>query len=445
MNIRSSSFFLKNLGLSLLLVGLMGACAPEVKEATQPAFPLSVDADNGLLELPDGFGAFVVADSLGRGRHIAVRDNGDIFLKLRRLQDGKGILALRDADQDGRIDQVEAFGDYVGTGMRIHEGYLYASSMLTVFRYKLDPDKLLPQLPPDTIASGFPEQNQHADKTLAFDQAGNMYVNVGAPSNACQEQMRTPGSMGLDPCPQLDLQAGIWKFSATQAGQTQQEHGQRYATGIRNAIALEWNPQTDGLYAMQHGRDGLHDLWKDLFDTKESAELPAEEFLQIDEGDDFGWPFCYYNQLEEKKMLAPEYGGDGQIQGRCEGIKPPIVGFPGHMAPNDLHFYQGDMFPAKYKHGAFIAFHGSWNRAPEPQAGYFVVFQPMADGKASGDWEVFAEGFTQADTILNPRKSAYRPVGLAEGPDGSLYVSDSQQGRIWRIVYQNQKLATIEE
>jgi glucose/arabinose dehydrogenase len=138
-------------------------------------------------------------------------------------------------------------------------------------------------------------------------------------------------------------------------------------------------------------------------------------------------------------MLAPEYGGDAKktaAESAYKGKFPdPLVAFPAHWAPNDLLFYSGKNFPAKYQDGAFIAFHGSWNRAPEPQAGYKVVFQPLKNGKPSGPYEVFADGFAGALKDNNPRNADYRPVGLAVGPDGSLYIADSQKGRIWRISY----------
>jgi glucose/arabinose dehydrogenase len=114
------------------------------------------------------------------------------------------------------------------------------------------------------------------------------------------------------------------------------------------------------------------------------------------------------------------------------------MAFPGHLAPNDLLFYTGDMFPEKYKDGAFIAFHGSWNRAPEPQKGFFVVFVPFNGAIPTGDWEVFADGFAGVDTVNSTRDAKYRPCGLAQGPDGSLYVTDDVKGRVWRILYQEQ-------
>ena len=155
----------------------------------------------------------------------------------------------------------------------------------------------------------------------------------------------------------------------------------------------------------------------------------------VEEGDNFGWPYCHWDQFQNKKILNPEYGGDGKIQGRCEGIKAPIVAFPGHMGPNALLFYTGDLFPERYKNGAFIAFHGSWNRLNFEQAGFMVVFVPMKDGLPAGEWEVFATGFVGPQSVTNPGNAAYRPCGLAQGPDGSLYVSDSQKVRVWRIMY----------
>ncbi|MDX2245630.1 MAG: PQQ-dependent sugar dehydrogenase [Bacteroidia bacterium] len=407
-------------------------------QTTEPAgqeLPAAL-ADNGGISLPSGFGAVLVTDTLDKGaRHIAIRDNGDIFVKLKQTANGKGIAVLRDSDGDGAADQKEMFANFTGTGMRIHNGYLYASSDTTIFRYKLNENTLLPDTIGELIASGFPVQRSHASKTLAFDGVGNMYVNIGAPSNICQTEDRVAGSVGVDPCPQRDRQAGIWKFSDSQPNQTQTEHGVNYARGIRNAVALSWNTSTNSLYALQHGRDQLNTLWPEKFTDADNEILPAEEFLQISEGDDFGWPYCYFDQNQNKKVMGPEYGGDGKEVGRCEGVKPPIVAFPGHMAPNDLLFYTGNQFPESYKNGAFIAFHGSWNRAPLPQAGYFVVFVPMTDGKPSGDWQVFAQGFPQIPEVKNPSEAAFRPVGLAQGPDGSLYISDSVKGRIWRIMY----------
>jgi glucose/arabinose dehydrogenase len=248
------------------------------------------------------------------------------------------------------------------------------------------------------------------------------------------EQMRTKGSPGQDPCTLLEQYGGIWQYESDETGQ-QHTPDARYASGIRNAVALTWNDAADNLYAVQHGRDQLHQFFPDLYTQKESAELPAEEFFKVDEGDDFGWPYCYYDWMKEKKVLMPEYGGDGDEVGRCEQFEDPIQAFPGHWGPNAVLFYDGTQFPETYQGGAFIAWHGSWNRAPLPQEGYKVTFTPFNNDEPSGDFEVVADGFAGKDTLRSPGQAEHRPTGLAVGPDGGLYVSDDENGTIWRIAY----------
>jgi glucose/arabinose dehydrogenase len=285
------------------------------------------------------------------------------------------------------------------------------------------------------MIAGFPEQDYHTAKSFTFDDKGNIYVNIAAPSNACQQQPRTPGSPGMEPCPQLERQAGIWRFDATQPGQTQRDDGYRYATGIRNAIAMDWNSSVDNLYIVQHGRDQLHELWPDFYDQEDNAELPAEEFFLVTDGMNAGWPYTYYDGLDNVRVVAPEYGGNGEEQPEGEEYRDPILAFPAHWAPNGLIFYSSDQFPEKYRNGAFIAFHGSWNRSPLPQQGYNVVYVPFNGEMPSGDYEVFADGFKGTETLESSNNAEARPMGLAIGPDGSLYISDSMRGKIWRIVY----------
>lgn len=417
--------------LALVLTACDADAPPERIEAS--AAPTLGAADcapgNDGLTLPDGFCAVVVADSVGPARHLVVRDNGDVYVILRRAEDGHGLVALRDTTGDGRADVVARFGEVAGTGIALRGGYLYASTDTSIHRYALAGGELVPTAAPELMVSGFLRQGPHASKPLAFDDAGNMYVTVGSPSNVCDR--RGQGGGPQDPCPELEWHAGIWRFSADRPGQTREADGQRYATGIRNAVAIDWHGGQ--LYAAQHGRDQLGTF--PGFTREDNAELPAEEFMSVDEGADFGWPYCYYDQRKGKKVLAPEYGGDGEEAGRCADVPAPVAAFPGHWAPNDLVFYTGNQFPAAYRGGAFIAFHGSWNRAPLPQQGYNVAFVPMAGGAAAGDWQVFADGFKGAEVLASPGDARYRPMGLAVGPDGSLYVSDSVRGRIWRVIY----------
>lgn len=426
-----------------LLVFTLGFLAPAVASGEPRAaagagqtFHLPSPApDNGGIQLPKGFGAVVFADQLGLARHIAVRDNGDVYIALRRPTDGHGIVALRDSDGDGRADLIRYFGDTPGSGIGIYKDYLYFASDTAVMRYRLRPGELLPDPTPEMIVQGFPEQSQHAVKPFTFDDKGYIYVDVGAPSNACQEKTRTRHSPGMKPCPQLERHAGIWRFQAERPGQTQLRDGYRYASGIRHAVALDWNFKEGELYALQHGRDQLDQLWPEHFNAEDNAELPAEEFLLVREGSNFGWPYCYWDQRQDKRVQAPEYGGDGKKVGDCDQYGKPILAFPGHWAPNDLIFYTGDQFPSRYRDGAFIAFHGSWNRAPLQQAGYLVAFVPFQQGKPSGAWERFADGFAGVDPIRSPDDARYRPTGLAVAPDGSLYISETEEGRVWRVFY----------
>lgn len=405
------------------------------------------DRDNGGLFLPGNFEAVVVADSVGPARHLAVNSNGDIYVKLRASYPDGSNVALRDEDNDGKADIIKKFGVYkdsmgYGTAMRIYNGYLYFSTAEEVYRCKLKPGELLPDpnqeliLVDDVLHD--PLGFSHIAKPITFDEKGNMYIPFGSPSDVCQVLERIPESPGQYPCPQLELHAGVWQFDPNKQNQTIKD-GKRYATGVRSATAITWNSQDSSIYVVQHGRDDLHRTWPALYTRWQAALLPSEEFLRIKEGADAGWPYYYYDQLQGKKLLNPEYGGDGKNVGKGNEYAQPLIGFPGHWAPNDLLFYKGDQFPERYKHGAFIAFHGSTIRAPYSQSGYFVGFVPFKDGKPSGPWEVFADGFSGMDTIINTTDAHHRPMGLAEGPDGSLYISDSRKGKIWRVMFKGDK------
>jgi glucose/arabinose dehydrogenase len=285
----------------------------------------------------------------------------------------------------------------------------------------------------ETMITGFPPQEAHSSKTITFDDNGHIYVGVGAPSNACQKEDRSFHGPGMDPCPLLEWQGSIWQFDADKPGQTLQKNGVKYATGIRNAVALEWNHGVGELFVVQHGRDQLHELWPDMFTTVESAELPAEEFLVIHKGFVGGWPYTYWDHIQGERILAPEYGGNGKTLAEEGKYPEPLYGFPGHYAPNDLIFYRGEQFPDFYKEGAFIAFHGSWNRAPLEQRGYYVAFLPMKDGVPSGEPMDFAVGFPGQETIASPGDAVHRPMGLAVMSDGSLLMVDSVKGALWRV------------
>ena len=437
------------LGLSFLLLSLN--CTTEQNkplafvDADVPEVRLDLE-DNGGLYLPKGFKATAVVNRLkGKVRHLAVNANGDIYVKLRHPDEAGGNAVLRDTNGDSKADLIKRFGNYpvhgnYGTGMRIHNGYLYYSSQTTVYRQKLTAGKMIPESEVETIVvDDYPKTSrEHIAKPIAFDKQGNIYVPFGAPSNACQEPKRTPGAPGQDPCPQLERFGGVWKFDANKKNQLHKD-GEKFATGIRSLVCLEWNDADGELYSVMHGRDDLLRMFPQIFSGWDSALLPSEEFIRITKDSDFGWPYCYYDQMAEQKVLAPEYGGDGKIIGRCEEMDKPIMGFPGHWAPNDLLFYRGEQFPERYKKGAFIAFHGSTNRAPYPQSGYIIAFIPFANGNPMGTFEIFADGFARVDTIVEVKDAIFRPMGLAEGPNGELYISETEQGAIWKVEFDGEK------
>jgi len=387
-----------------------------------------------VIKVPNGFSTSNVAKDFGRVRHIAVNSNGDLFMKLEKLYNGKGIIRLRDTNKDGKMDDTLKFGNYVGTGIALKDGYLYASSNSEVFRYKLDNQlNIIDTENPEKIITGLVDKRQHASKSITLDNSGNIYVNIGGPSNVCQEQDRQKGSKGMMPCPLLETAGGIWQFKSNKLNQSYAD-GVRYATGIRNCVGLDWNNEVNELFITAHGRDMLFQDYPELYDQKKGAELPSETMYMVKKGDDCGWPYVHWDHFQNKKILNPEYGGDGKKTGAENAINP-LVGFPGHMAPNALLIYTGNQFPARYKNGAFIAFHGSWNRAPENQEGFYVVFVPMKNGKPTGSWEVFANGFSGMEKVTNLSNAKHRPCGLAQGPDGSIYVSDDVKGYVWKIQY----------
>jgi glucose/arabinose dehydrogenase len=430
MNMRST--FLALITLVIASSAFVTAYRPEPKKLVDK------------LVVPAGFQTTVVVDSLpGLARHLAVNDNGDIYVKGRRMQENGINYALRDTDGDGRADSIVNFGTFRNEGaysteMRIHNGYLYTSSETFVYRYKLKPGELVPSAEPEIIVQDGGGPREHDGKPIAFDDQGYLYVPFGGPSDACQEKNRAPNSPGMKPCPLLDSHAGIWKFKADQLNQYRTTHGKRVATGLRSIVGMEWNPRDKSLYVVAHGRDNLNASWPQYYSDWDNAVLPAEAFYRLPEGADAGWPYYYYDQIRGKLMLGPEYGGDGTKVCTDPKIVKPTVAFPGHYAPNDVLFYRGNQFPERYRNGAFVAFHGSTIRAPYPQAGYYVGFIPFKDGKWQ-PMEVFADGFAGVDTIYNTMDAAHRPMGLAVGPDGSLYVSDSQKGRIWKISFKGNR------
>jgi glucose/arabinose dehydrogenase len=418
------------------------AVEPDVGPAPEPPAAVEAPAEpcpSAGLTLPAGFCAAVFADSVGSARHLTVAPNGDVFVAIQRGRPNTfaatiqpGVVALRDSNGDGVADVRQRFADTGNTGIGLYGGYLYLDIGAAIIRYPMAPGALMPSGLPDTVVADLPTLPGHRARNFVIASDGSLFVNVGSATNACQIRERQQESPGRDPCTELETRAGIWRFDANLMGQ-RFTPAARYATGIRNATGLALHPLTGALYAASHGRDLLSGNWPAYYTNEQNAELPAEELLHVEAGDHFGWPYCYWDGIRRVRVLAPEYGGTGRIIGRCTAYKGNVSALPAHWAPNALAFYNGTSFPARYHNGAFIAFHGSWNRAPLRQEGYNVVFVPFTDGTTTGAWEVFADGF--GGPTPSPTTAPHRPSGVAVGPDGALYVGDDVGGRIWRITY----------
>ncbi len=431
----------------LLLICLFAVTTITRADLPQP------DPDNGGLTLPPGFHALVVADNLGPLRFITVAPNGDIYIKKLDEEDvtksNQGLVALHDSKGDGRADVVQTFcssGPFSGggTGCCVHNGYLYFSTNDAVYRYKLTPGKLVPTGDPEPIVIGLPPgQQEHEAKAFAFDGSGNLFVEVGCPSNGSGDPDRGYGAKGVDPTELFKQHGGFWRFKADVPNQDQVANGYHFSTGLRHVISVAWNEVSKSFFVVMNGRDQLSGVDPKDYTDEDNAEIPAEEMHLLQKGSNFGWPFTYWDPLKKARMISPEFGGDNKKTDDSHKYPDPLVAFPAHWAPLQMTFYTGTQFPEKYRNGAFIAFHGSWNRAPLPQAGYKIAYAPFDEkGMPLGTYETFADNFSGKQVLMSPRRARYRPCGVAQGPDGSLYVTDTEKGRVWRIIYTGESTDT---
>lgn len=402
------------------------------------------DAGNGGITLPAGYCATIFADNVGHARHLTVAPNGDVYVNTWMTERNKTpnpaggfIVALRDTDRDGHAEQIERFGTLFqagqnggGTGIAVHDDGLFVEVDDRIVRYTLISGVLVPRGDAETVLGGLPAEGDHRAHPFAISNDGSLYVNSGSKTNSCQEKNRTLESPGQKPCTELGMHAGIWAYSAHKRNQTFSPR-ERYATGMRNTIALDVQPGENQLYAVVHGRDQLSENWPKLFTAAQNTELPAEMLVRVSAGKDFGWPMCYFDAARDAYFLAPEYGGDGKAVGQCGSKQRPMVVFPAHWAPESIAF-TGTSMTDEFSNGAFVAFHGSWNREPA-QSGFLIAFVPFAEGRPTGKYVEFATGFAGATMPVKPEMAEHRPVGVAIGPDGAIYVSDDVKGRIWRI------------
>lgn len=431
--------------LKTLLSALVALVALGMGPSAPPQNQSCPNDDSGL-KLPPGFCATVFADGIGHARHMVVAPSGVLYANTWSGRyygndtppPGGFLVALQDKTGKGKADVIERFGDSVqtggagGTGIGMYQGSIFAEINDRIVRYTLSGDAIVPVGSAETVVSGLPLGGDHPMHPFIINAKGSMFIDVATATNACQLKNRTLKSPGANPCTELETRGGIWLYDANKTNQAFSP-AERYATGIRNAEGFAID-SSGRLFVTMHGRDQLHANWPDFYKPEQEATLPSEELLLLKAKGDYGWPECYHDAFVNKLVLAPEYGGDGKKIGACANKIAPIANYPAHWAPNAMVRYDQTQFPAHYRGGVFIAFHGSWDRAPYAQGGYNVIFQALSGDHASGQCEVFADGF--AGAVKSPAEAEHRPTGLAVGPDGSLYVSDDVKGRIYRIVYQ---------
>jgi glucose/arabinose dehydrogenase len=339
------------------------------------------------LQLPPGFEVNLFAEGLQGPRFIAFGPDGHLYVADRG---NNRIVALPDADRDGKADELRVFAEDLNQPHNLvyYEGAWFVGVPSGVVRLEdTDGDGVADQRA--TLIDDYPTSGNHRTRTVAFLPDGRMVVSIGSSCNVCEEE---------DP-----RRAAVLIYDGPQAT------GERlFARGLRNAVGLAVHPQTGELWATNNGRDLMGD------------DVPPDTVDIVRDGADYGWPRCHAGDV-----VDPEFGGPDA----CDGVTQPVARIQAHSAPLGLAFYTGETFPGDYQGDLFIAYHGSWNRS-EP-TGYKVVRLPVRAGEVAGPIEDFAVGWLDQETD----RASGRPVGLAVGPDGALYVSDDKGGFIYRISY----------
>jgi glucose/arabinose dehydrogenase len=300
------------------------------------------------------------------------------------------VIALPDDDRDGRADAVVPVveGLELPHGLAFLDGRLYVAETGRVVRFDSDPATRRARGAPTVLVPDLPARGSHWTRTIAFGPDGRLYVAVGSSCNNCEE---------ADP-----RRAAITRYEADGAGEA------RVATGLRNAVGLAFRPGTDELWATVNGRDFLGD------------ERPAEYLTRVEPGGSYGWPYCHWD-LDGRLAPDPDLGSPA----RCPRVARPSLLYQPHAAPLGLAFYTGRQFPPDYQGSLFVALHGSWNRSVP--TGHAVI-RVRFDGSAPRA-ESFASGW------LSGTRGWGRPVDVAVGADGSLFVSDDRQGVVYRITF----------
>jgi len=372
------------LWLGLLLLALaVGGIYVYRTYLSRVNFAGSVGAgDEADVRVPPGFAVNVFAAGLDGPRFIAFGPDGALYVAER----GAGrVVALADGDGDGRADSTQVIADGLDRphSLAYHAGAWYVGLPGGVLRLTTGDGSGETRV---MLIDDLPGDGAHTTRTVAFLPDGRLVVSIGSSCNVCIED---------DP-----RRAAIMVYDADGG------NGRLFAAGLRNAVGLAIEPTTGALWATNNGRDLMGD------------NVPPETVYIVNEGEHYGWPVCHAGDV-----IDPQFGSDGA----CDGVPAPVLKMQAHMAPLALAFYTGERFPDDYRGDLFIALHGSWNR-PEP-VGYKVMRVPIEGGQVAGPAEDFATGWLADGRVFG------RPVGLAVGTDGALYVSDDRGGFIYRIAY----------
>jgi glucose/arabinose dehydrogenase len=364
-------------------VVLIGAiCGPGLPMA---ATGLKVKMMLAAVELPPGFKISVYADNVPGARSLALAPSGVLFVGTRQL--GR-VYAVVDRDRDMRADEVITIADglEMPNGVALRSGDLYVAEVHRILRYPQIETRLKSPPDPEIVFDGFPKDPHHGWKFVRFGPDGRLYVPVGAPCNVCRKE---------EP-----VYATITRMYPDGGG------FEIFAHGVRNSVGFDWHPETGELWFTDNGRDGLGD------------DQPPDELNRAPvKGLHFGFPFCHGGVLAD-----PDYGSDQS----CRQFTPPAAPLHAHVAPLGMRFYTGRMFPRRYLNQIFIAEHGSWNRSRK--SGYRIALVQVRDNRVER-YEAFAQGWLVGEAAWG------RPVDLEVMADGSMLVSDDQNGVIYRITY----------
>jgi glucose/arabinose dehydrogenase len=350
--------------------------------------PLSQE-EVGTLRVPRGFSVTSYADGIPNARMLRFTRSGDLLVTAPR--EGKIVLLEKDRDGDGRSDGQRVLLSELDLphGIALHGDWLYIGETGAVRRIRLSAEKGEVQGELEPVVTGLPPGGRHWTKTIGIGPDEHLYVSVGSSCNACIEE---------DP-----RRAAITRYTLDG------DNEEPYATGLRNSVGFAWDPKTDVMWATDNNRDLLGD------------DFPPCELNRVVEGASFGWPYANGDRIPD-----PDF--DEGFEAEIAASLPPALDLGAHTAPLGITFYdhEGEGFPEEYRDAAFVALHGSWNRSKK--IGYEVV-AVHADENGSLRHEPFFTGFLSEDEVSG------RPVDVAVGPDGALYVSDDYAGQVYRIAW----------